>query len=179
MAIDMNLIPMYHYENVEEITAESVRSWGAKAVAIDIDNTICYDATSRFIGNSRRWVETLKETGIPVMIVSNAGRRRAMKIAKMLSLECIPLAKKPKHDAFFKAADILGVQVSEIAFVGDQIFSDVKGANEVGAISVYVKPPSKEIVFYFFYRYKRHKEKPIIKYMSELEKASGEKHKVR
>lgn len=170
---------MYHYENVEEITAESVHSWGAKAVAIDIDNTICYDATSRFIGNSRQWVEMLKSLDIPVMIVSNAGKRRAMRIAKTLSLPCIALAKKPKHDAFFKAADILGVAVQDIAFVGDQIFSDVKGANEVGAISVYVKPPSKEIVFYFFYRYKRHKEKPIIKYMSELEKRSGEKHKVR
>ncbi len=177
--MDINLIPMYHYDRIENITVEDINSWGVKAVALDIDNTICYDATKRFIGNSRQWVEKLKNSGLPIVIVSNAGKRRAMKIAKLLDLPCIPMANKPKKAPFFKAAEILGVEVRDIAFVGDQIFSDVKGANEVGAVSVYVEPPSKEIVFYFFYRYRRYREKPIIKHMLSLEEKSGEKHRVR
>lgn len=177
--MDMTLIPLYHYDRIENITAKDIRSWGVEAIALDIDNTICYDATKRFIGNSRQWVEDLKKSGIPIVIVSNAGKRRAIKIAKMLSLPCVPLANKPKKEPFYKAADLLNVDVCKIAFIGDQIFSDVKGANEVGAVSVYVEPPSREIVFYFFYRYRRYKEKPIIKYMLELEQKSGEAHKVR
>ncbi len=177
--MNINLIPMYHYDSIESITLDDILSWGVKAVALDIDNTLCYDATKRFIGNSRQWVENLKESGIPVAIVSNAGKKRAMEIAKMLKLPCVPAAKKPKHKPFYEIAEMIGVDVSDIAFIGDQIFSDVKGANEVGGVSVYVEPPSREVVFYFFYRYKRHKEKPIIKYMLELEQKSGQKHKVR
>ncbi len=177
--MDINLIPEYHYDSIEDITLDDIRSWNVKAVALDIDNTLCYDATKRFIGNSRQWVERLKDSEIPIIIVSNAGKKRAMKIAEILNLPCVPLAKKPKHEPFYKAAEMLNVDVKDIAFIGDQIFSDVKGANEVGGVSVYVKPPSKEVVFYFFYRYKRHKEKPIIKYMLELEQKSGQKHKVR
>ena len=177
--MDINLIPMYHYDRIENISLDDIRSWGVKAVAIDIDNTICYDATRRFIGESRQWVERVRDSGIPIMIVSNANRSRAMKIARTLALPCVPIAKKPKAEPFLKAAEILGVDVRDIAFVGDQIFSDVKGANEVGAVSVYVEPPAKEIVFYFFYRYRRYKERPVIKRMLELEKLSGEKHKVR
>lgn len=177
--MDMNLIPMYHYDRIENITLKDIHSWGVKAIALDIDNTLCYDATKRFIGNSRQWVETLKKSGIPIVIVSNAGKRRAKQIAKLLSLPCIPMAKKPNKEPFLKASELLGVDISQTAFVGDQIFSDVKGANEVGAVSVFVEPPSKAIVFYFFYRYRRYKEKPIIKYMLELERKSGKPHKVR
>lgn len=177
--MDINLIPMYHYDRIENISLDDIRSWGVKAVVIDIDNTICYDATRRFIDGSKQWVERVKSSGIPMMIVSNANRSRAMKIARELSLPCVPIAKKPKPESFLKAAETLKVDVREIAFVGDQIFSDVKGANEVGAVSVYVEPPAREIVFYFFYRYRRFKERPVIKRMLELEKRSGENHRVR
>ena len=170
--ISVNLLPHYHYKKIEDITVEDIKSWGVKGVAIDIDNTICYDATKKFIGNSRQWVEYIIKSGIPIMIVSNANALRAVKIGKMLGIPCIPLAKKPSPQPFMKAADILGLDIKEIAFIGDQIFSDIKGANDVGAVSVYVEPPAREIVFYFFYRYRRFREKPVIKRMFEIEKGN-------
>ena len=179
MKTDIDLIPMYHYDRIERITIDDIKSWGVKAVAVDIDNTLCYDATKRFIGNSKKWVENIRKSGIPVIIVSNARKSRALKIAGTLGIPCVPIGGKPKSEPFFTAADMLNVGISEIAFIGDQIFSDVKGANKAGAVSVYVEPPAKEIVFYFFYRYRRYKERPVIKRMLELERSSGEEHKVR
>lgn len=177
--MDISYIPQYHYRRIEDITKEDILSWGVKGIGIDIDNTVCYDATTKFIGNSKQWVEDIKAAGIPIMIVSNANYSRAMKIGKMLSLPCVAVAKKPKPDGFFKGAELLGVDISEFAFIGDQIFSDIKGANDAGAVSVYVEPPAKEIVFFFFYRIRRFRERPHIKNMLRLEEKSVTPHKVR
>ena len=97
----------------------------------------------------------------------------------MLSLPYVGLAKKPKTDGFFKAAQMLGLDVRNMAFIGDQIFSDIKGANDAGGVSVYVEPPAKEIVFFFFYRIRRLMERPHIKNMLCLEEKTGVKNKVR
>ena len=177
--MDLSYIPQYHYKRIEDITKEDILSWGVEGIGLDIDNTICYDATTKFVGNSRQWVEEIKKAGIPLIIVSNANRSRALKIGKMLSLPYVGLAKKPKTDGFFKAAQMLGLDVKNMAFIGDQIFSDIKGANDAGGVSVYVEPPAKEIVFFFFYRIRRLMERPHIKNMLCFEEKTGVKNKVR
>lgn len=177
--MDLSFIPHYHYKRIEEITKEDIESWGVKGIGIDIDNTICYDATTKYIGNSKDWVEKMKSEGVPIVIVSNANVSRAKLIGKLLSLPYTGLAKKPKVDGFLKGAQMLGLDVSEMAFIGDQIFSDIKGANDAGAVSVLVEPPAKEIVFFFFYRIRRIREKPYIKQMLELETKLNIPHKVR
>ena len=154
-------------------------SWGVKGIALDIDNTLCYDATTKFIGDSEKWGEDIKKTGIPVCIVSNGNSSRVVRISKKLGLPHIGLAKKPKKEAFIRGAELLSLNVEDIAFIGDQIFSDIKGANGAGAVSVYVEPPSREIIFFFFYRIRRYMERPYVKYMRELEEKTGTAHKVR
>lgn len=177
--MDISYVPQYHYKRIEDITVDDIYSWGVKGIGIDIDNTVCYDATKRFIGNSEKWVESIKNTGIPVVIVSNARNSRVEKIAKMLSLPFVSLAKKPKTDGFKRGTEIIGIDINDFAFIGDQIFSDIKGANDAGAVSVYVEPPAKEIIFFFFYRIRRFMERPHLKNMREIEKSSEIPHKVR
>lgn len=177
--MDLSYIPHYHYDRVENITPEDIASWGVKGIGIDIDNTICYDATVKFIGNARQWVEDMKKAGVPMAIVSNANYTRAKLLGKILGLPYVGLAKKPKPDAYLKSAEILSLDVSEMAFIGDQIFSDVKGANDVGGVSVFVEPPAVEIVFFFFYRIRRLRERPYIKEMLALEEKTGIPHVVR
>lgn len=177
--MDKSFIPHYHYKRIDEITKEDIESWGVKGLGIDIDNTVCYDATVKFIGESRKWVAQMREAGIPMAIVSNANVSRAKLLGKMLSLPYVGFAKKPKKDGYLSGAQILGLDVKDMAFIGDQILSDVKGANDCGAVSVLVEPPAKEIVFFFFYRIRRHKEKPYIKEMLALEEKTGIPHKVR
>lgn len=177
--MDLSYIPHYHYKRIDEITKEDIALWGVKGVGIDIDNTVCYDATVRFIGKARQWVEEMKKAGVPLVIVSNANVSRAKLIGRILSLPYTGLAKKPKTDGFLKGAELLGLDVSDMAFIGDQIFSDIKGANDSGAVSVLVEPPAKEIVFFFFYRIRRHREKPYIKAMLEMEAKAETDHMVR
>lgn len=173
------LIPHYHYERADKITVQDILSWGVKAVAVDIDNTICYDATTKFLGDCEKWINNIRQSGLPVIILSNATTGRANRVAKKAGLRCISMANKPAPDGFLKAAEMLDLKVEEIAFIGDQVFSDVKGANAVGGVSVLVDPAKTEYSFYFFYKYRRWKEKPVRKLVAELEKQSGVPHKVK
>lgn len=177
--IDDILIPHYHYERADKISVQDILSWEVKAVAVDIDNTICYDATTKFIGDCEKWISNVKQSGIPIVILSNATTGRANRVAKKAGLRCISMANKPATDGFFKIAEMLDLKVEEIAFIGDQVFSDVKGANTAGGVSVLVDPAKTELSFYFFYKYRRMKEKPVRRLIAELEKQTGVPHKVK
>ena len=75
---------------------------------------------------------------------------------------------KPKTEGYFKAMEVLGTTKENTLFVGDQIFTDVWGANRAGIYSFLVKPihPKEEIqivlkrylekiVLFCYKRYKR------------------------
>lgn len=177
--IDDILIPHYHYERADKISIHDIISWGVRAVAVDIDNTICYDGTTRFIGDCEKWISDIKQSGLPIIILSNALTARAKRVAAKANIPYISNANKPKTDGFFKVAERLNLDVSEIAFIGDQVFADVQGANTAGGVSVLVDPAKTEISLYFFYKYRRFKEKPVRKRMLEMESKSGVPHKVK
>ena len=56
-------------------------------------------------------------------------------------------AGKPKTANYIKAMEIMGTDVTNTIFVGDQIFTDICGANRAGIRTVLVKPihPKEEI----------------------------------
>ena len=56
-------------------------------------------------------------------------------------------AHKPSTKNYKKAMEIMGTDVSNTVFVGDQLFTDVWGARRVGIHSILVKPinPKEEI----------------------------------
>ena len=56
-------------------------------------------------------------------------------------------AGKPKPSGYRKAMGILGTDATNTLFVGDQIFTDVCGANLAGIRTILVKPihPKEEI----------------------------------
>lgn len=165
-----SLMPKYRFKSVIDITVGDFRKMGAKAVALDIDNTICYDGTSEFIDGLFDWIKKMRSAEIKLIIISNAGAKRAKKVADELNIPFVARAKKPKTDKMIKSANDLGVDITEMAMVGDQLLSDIKGANRCGAIAVRVDPIRPETRFKYHFAYRRRKEAPII---AEFEKLYG------
>ena len=70
-------------------------SWGARAVLLDVDNTIAsYTSTSRSRG-AVQWAQNMVEAGFRVMIVSNNFKKRVEPFARRFGLDCISFAMKP------------------------------------------------------------------------------------
>ena len=163
-------MPKYRFKSVLDITVEDLNKMGARAIALDIDNTICNDGRANVIDGLESWLKNVQESGIRVMIISNAIGKRPKKVAQSLGLAHLSYAKKPKTHKLLAGAELMGVKIEEMAMVGDQIFADVLAANSCGAISVLVDALEGKTRFPIFYANRRRREKPII---AEFERLYG------
>ena len=103
----------------------------------------------------------LKELGFSCVLLSNNKEPRVKSFKeKVLYTEYIFKAGKPKPGNYRKAMEIMGTDTTNTLFVGDQIFTDVIGANLAGIKRILVKPihPKEEIQIVL----KRILEKPIV-----------------
>ena len=77
-------------------------------------------------------------------------------------------ARKPSVKSYRKAMDMLGTDEETTLFVGDQLFTDVWGANRAGIRSYLVKPihPKEEIQIVL----KRYLEKIVLFFYERKEK---------
>lgn len=136
-----NAYPDYNFQRVEDITPEDIRKMGAKAVAVDLDDTTVKDASFHLPRSSRAWAKDMQDAGIPVIIVTNTYPIRAYILSiKMGRVPYISFARKPHSRPIRKAAEKLGLKPEEIAMIGDTLFKDMLAANRAGAISVKVEP---------------------------------------
>ncbi len=155
-------VPKYRFKSVLDITVEDLRKMGVKAVALDIDNTICNDGKENCIDGLEDWLKNVRAAEIKVIIISNAIGSRPKRIAKKLGLPCLRFARKPFAHKLIKGAKILDVSPCEMAMIGDQLFADIKAANRCGAVAVRVDPMKGETRYKTYYAKRRAKEAPIL-----------------
>lgn len=154
------LLPRYFYNRLTDITPAALAAMGAKACALDIDNTVTYDGAYFLPHGVRAWVRSLQAAGIRVILLSNTYTHRARFIAKQLGgVPYLAHAGKPRPEGFYAAARRLGVAPGEIAMIGDQLYTDIKGANLAGAIPVRVRLRRRELLRYFYYKKLRREER--------------------
>ncbi|MEX2540517.1 MAG: YqeG family HAD IIIA-type phosphatase [Trueperaceae bacterium] len=125
-----------------DATPELLRGHGVRAVMVDLDDTLMASNESEFGAGTREWLEDLRASGMPVLLLSNGERGRVERCCADLGLEGFHLAGKPFWWAFRKGLRRLGRPASETAMIGDQLFTDVLGANLAGMVSVLVSPLS-------------------------------------
>ena len=143
--------PRYVFQKISDITPAFFLSTGAKAAAVDLDNTLVYDGSFTPFPDAVQWVNGMKAAGIPVILFTNTYTLRAHVLSKKFGLDYISPGRKPAPDGFAKCAMALKTPFPELAMIGDQLLTDVRGANNVGAISMLVRPRHREILLFFRY----------------------------
>lgn len=119
---------------------------GYRGVIFDIDNTLVPHGAPADI-KAIKLFEMLRETGFDSVVVSNNKEPRVKSFADRVKTKYIYKANKPSRKGYMKAMQQMGTDVSNTLFVGDQLFTDVWGANRTGLYSILVKPinPKEEI----------------------------------
>ena len=134
------LLPNEFVTSVFEITPEKLQDLGIKGIITDLDNTLVEwdraDATEELI----EWLQIMKEAGIRIIIASNNNEARVKTFAEPLDIPYIHKARKPLRNAFYGAIIQLGLRPNEVVMVGDQLLTDVMGANRLGLHTILVKP---------------------------------------
>ncbi len=140
----MFFYPKEYFESVKDITIEFLTQNNIKALILDVDNTIL-DFDKKIPEGIENWCENLKKQGIKFCILSNSNKEEKVKmVAEKLNLPYFNLATKPFKRGFKKAIKLLNEKEANIAAVGDQIFTDVIGANRCKLYSILVKPIAKK-----------------------------------
>ena len=134
-----SLLPKIITDALTDVTPELLKKRNIRLLMLDFDNTIVPYTTCVPTKEMSAWLDSMKNTDIPVCIVSNSHNDRVPKFCRENGLECITHAKKPFSKGIRECLDKYSVPASEAALVGDQIFTDTLGANCAGVTSILVK----------------------------------------
>jgi len=147
------LIPDYYYTSIFDIDIEILLKKNIKYLIIDLDNTLvawdCPKPTERV----EEWLQMLASKNIQVCLTSNNHKERVEIFVHDLDIKYIYEAKKPLKIGFNRAMDKLGAEKQRVACIGDQLFTDVLGGNNLGLVTVLVDPiANKEFAWTMFVR---------------------------
>ena len=157
----MILYPNLYCKRVTEITPEFLKENNIKALILDVDNTLI-DFNRNVLEGLVEWQQNMKANDIKTIILSNSNQYNKIKtVADILDISFIRLATKPLKRGFKKAQKILDLPAENIGVVGDQIFTDVLGANRCKMFSILVEPIAEKD--YLITKIKRPLENLIIK----------------
>mgnify|MGYP001088768652 FL=1 len=113
---------------------------------------------------------------IKLYILSNSNKKdKVSYIANKLNIEYSYFAKKPFKAGFNRVKEILKLSSENIAVVGDQIFTDVIGANRCKMFAILVKPIDEKDIWVT--KIKRPIEDKIIKKYLKKEENNKNVHK--
>lgn len=138
-----NWTPHLCLQSIYELPFSEFWEKGYRTLFCDLDNTVsAFDKPLpevEFIN----WVETRKKEGWKVYILSNNGKERVEKFCTAVNLVGFSNLYKPLPFRTDRIIKELGLSPSQIVFVGDQVFTDVWLANQLGFLSVLVDPVAK------------------------------------
>ncbi|MCM1183827.1 MAG: YqeG family HAD IIIA-type phosphatase [Roseburia sp.] len=172
--------PKEYVDSTYEIDFEGLYDKGYRGIIFDIDNTLVphgAPADERAVALFAR----LDEVGYRVIMISNNKEPRVKMFCDAVNAPYIYKAGKPNPRNYREAMRRMGTDTASTLFVGDQIFTDVWGANRAGIYSILVRPihPKEEIqivlkrylerIVLFFYQ--RNASKKIASEKREKERA--------
>ena len=166
-------VPDFYYDTVYDVTPELLLKRGVKGIILDIDNTLVPYEIPEPTDEVRDWLKQITDSGIKIAFVSNNHAERVELFNKTLSFPAFPDSGKPLKKSCLKALMAIECKASEVALIGDQVFTDVLAGRLAGMNTTVLVKPIKDKKNLFF-RFKRLLEKPVIStYMRREKKKEG------
>ena len=133
-------IPKMYKKDIFNINYKLLKEKQIKAVLFDLDNTLM---EKECLIPTNKTIDLLKELkkDFTVLIISNTIKKNKItKVATLCETEYIMNAKKPSAKGYKEAINKLNLKPTEIAMIGDQLVTDISGANKIGMYTILVNP---------------------------------------
>ena len=132
--------PTRYKNHITDITLAELEELGIRGLLLDVDNTLTTHGSQVLPDDVREWLARMQEAGIRMTVVSNAWEWRVAPFADKIGLQHTSLSCKPSPLGFWRGVRRLGLSKAQCAAVGDQVFTDVIGANLCGITCFQVMP---------------------------------------
>ncbi len=161
--------PTEWLDSAYDIDYEGLYEKGRRGIIYDVDNTLVPHGAPAD-DRAKQLFERLHRIGYRVVLLSNNKEPRVKSFAEAVAgdVSYIYKAGKPKRSGYLRAMEIMETERDTTLCVGDQLFTDVWGANRTGIYSILTRPihPKEEIqivlkrfleriVLYFYDRRKK------------------------
>ncbi len=153
------LKPDFYFEKITSLDEAFIKENNVKAIVLDVDNTLTTHGSQELAPDITEWLEKTKTLDVSLIILSNNSPERVKPFADKIGVNFLT-GTKPKKSDYKRVLEHLNLPAENCVGVGDQIFTDVWGANASNLISVLTKPISTEHETAFI-KLKRILEKPI------------------
>ncbi|WP_370749945.1 YqeG family HAD IIIA-type phosphatase [Eubacterium sp.] len=137
------LYPDTYLDSIDDIDFEMYYKKGIRGIVSDIDNTLVphgAQADEHII----KVFEKIHGMGIDTCLISNNKKLRVEPFAKAVNSKFIYDAHKPSRESYKKAMELMNTDKESTLFIGDQIFTDIWGANRTGIETVMLKQIDKK-----------------------------------
>ena len=137
------ILPNMYAESFYTIDVDFLLKEKINKLILDIDGTLLPVDDTNVPDKLTKRIEEIKNKNIDVCLVSNNNEERVKPVAIKLKTKYLANANKPLKEAYENAIKLLNAKKNNVAMVGDQMMSDIKGGNNYGLYTILVKPVSK------------------------------------
>ncbi len=146
-------IPDVYQKSIYTINYKKLKKNGIKCLLFDLDNTIApYKVNEPDVKVKELFARL--ESDFKVIIISNSPKNRIRPFKEKLNVDCAYSSRKPFKTKYKKILEIYNFNIDEVACIGDQLLTDILGANRMGFTSILVNRVAKyETIFTKFNRF--------------------------
>jgi len=133
-------LPAHAVASLLEVNLDELWEQGKRLILLDVDHTIVKWRAEEFPEGIEDWVQRNKDKGFDLCILSNTRNpERLARLASRLQIETVRDKFKPSPAMFRLAMIKFKRKPEETIMIGDQIFTDILGANRSGIDVIWVQ----------------------------------------
>ena len=132
--------PWRSCERLQQVSLEELWNAGKRLILLDVDHTIVKWREEEFSPEVLDWISKAKSMGFQLRILSNT--RHPERLARLAAVVEIPTKNgkfKPSPEMYRAALAETGCKPEEAVMIGDQIMTDILGANRTGIDGIWLK----------------------------------------
>lgn len=142
------LLPDKWVDAIEDIDLSQLQSKGIMALIVDVDNTLTPHHQQTVSPEKFQWITQAKSMGFAITLLSNNHPKRIAVVSQSIDCKGIGFAAKPFSRRYRQILKETNLHKTEVAVIGDQLFTDIAGGKIRGFYSIYVEPISKRDIMY-------------------------------
>lgn len=130
--------PDFRFASIVAIPVEWLKVQQVERIILDVDNTLLPRDKIEPDEAALRWLQSVRNSGIEIVLLSNNGGQRLQQISEAAQTEVICWAAKPFSWGFKRALKNFSKKQGKVLVIGDQLLTDVLGAKRLGFTVLWV-----------------------------------------
>ncbi|MCU0316920.1 MAG: YqeG family HAD IIIA-type phosphatase [Fimbriimonadaceae bacterium] len=127
--------------HLEDVDLENLWESGKRLLLLDVDNTLLPWKSREIPSETHEWIARARAIGFELCILSNTRQpERLDSLCQTMGIPYIREKFKPSRQMYLSALEKYSLTPNQAVMIGDQLLTDIWGANRSGIDAIWVRP---------------------------------------